>query len=739
MRGARHITEVVVRSAAATVLICVTMAVPAAPPGIIRVERPVGPGVTHVREKVSTGPLNYNVLQVDLLRRGIRLETEKGKDRLFSGEKVQATAKRDTRPGHTVIGAVNADFWASSPRLYMQIGLFVDENMIYNSSLMDARSVLAVTRDGKVHLGPVTLKTTLESGQQVVPIEGINDLRATNTISLFTPPYGSTVSIRKHTLYTVRLDKPEFVPNRPVTGTVTRIDTGTTVPLKKGHVVLSVPPDLRHKVRFLGQGRRVTLKAEVTEIDGVIEYCVGGGPRLVHNGEVHVDYESEKMGRSFSETLHPRTAVGISADGSTLYLVVVDGRQPRLSVGVGLEELARYMRDLGCAEAINFDGGGSSTMVVRGEVVNSPSDRLGPRTVANALLVISTKPAGPLSQIAIEPHGQPLAIPAGVQARFSASGFDADFNPVDIRSRKLTWTTTGDIGTLDASGTSATVTTAGTSRGTLSVTAGGNRQASVPIEVSPAADIGVDPEVFVLSSGEKSSLTITATSSGGVPLLLQPEMIRLKPSDDSVLASLQGVSGIRDGQGTLEIGIGASRKLVPYFVDRFRSVLLDGFDQLPTSTTLEGTNFVAKESRIALDSANRKQGMSSLVFTYSMSKGGTSQIILPVDIAITTQPEKIAVWIYGDGKEAWIRGDMEDTLHHHFMLDFTDGSKGCYWNKEWRQVMVPVRTLTPRPGNPAGRIVYPARIRQLYVAQDQEALKASGTIQLDGLEAIYAP
>jgi exopolysaccharide biosynthesis protein len=83
---------------------------------------------------------------------------------------------------------------------------------------------------------------------------------------------------------------------------------------------------------------------------------------------------------------HPRTAIGWRADG-TLVLVVVDGRQPRISVGMTINELAHLMLDLGCVEAINLDGGGSSTMVIRNKIVNNPSDSTGERPVSDALLI----------------------------------------------------------------------------------------------------------------------------------------------------------------------------------------------------------------------------------------------------------------------------------------------------------------------------------------------------------------
>lgn len=111
---------------------------------------------------------------------------------------------------------------------------------------------------------------------------------------------------------------------------------------------------------------------------------IAGSNILVSEGKIVVERES-----SFSKTRHPRTAIGIAGDG-TLVLVVVDGRQAGVAVGMSLTELAELMRGLGCRDALNLDGGGSTEMVMRdsqsGElrVLNRPSDGRE-RAVANVL------------------------------------------------------------------------------------------------------------------------------------------------------------------------------------------------------------------------------------------------------------------------------------------------------------------------------------------------------------------
>jgi exopolysaccharide biosynthesis protein len=119
-------------------------------------------------------------------------------------------------------------------------------------------------------------------------------------------------------------------------------------------------------------------------IDPSASQIVGGGQIIARDGNAVV-YTNR-----FATIRNPRTVVGLDKTGTQLTLMVVDGRQPNLSVGMTLAELSDEMISLGCESAINLDGGGSSTLVYRDpiakklKVVNSPSDAKE-RSVADVL------------------------------------------------------------------------------------------------------------------------------------------------------------------------------------------------------------------------------------------------------------------------------------------------------------------------------------------------------------------
>lgn len=128
--------------------------------------------------------------------------------------------------------------------------------------------------------------------------------------------------------------------------------------------------------------------------------AVGGRGRIVGDSAI-TDVVDTIGGAPFAARRHPRTAVGIADRGRRLILVVVDGRQAPYSDGMTLRELAQLLRALGAREAINLDGGGSTTMVVADpaagdslRVVNRPSDPTGERAVGNAVAIVRRCEAG---------------------------------------------------------------------------------------------------------------------------------------------------------------------------------------------------------------------------------------------------------------------------------------------------------------------------------------------------------
>lgn len=121
-----------------------------------------------------------------------------------------------------------------------------------------------------------------------------------------------------------------------------------------------------------------------------MQTAIGGGPVLIQKGQMQIANNEERMfmGKAIDDK-HPRTAMSYTADGK-LIILVVQGRMPGIAEGASLKQLAKLLLDLGCVEALNLDGGGSSCMLLNGKETIKPSDKEGQRSVP-AVFIIEAK------------------------------------------------------------------------------------------------------------------------------------------------------------------------------------------------------------------------------------------------------------------------------------------------------------------------------------------------------------
>ena len=180
-----------------------------------------------------------------------------------------------------------------------------------------------------------------------------------------------------------------------------------------------------------------------------LQEALGGNAILVKNGQI---YQTPQTGAD----KEPRTAVGIKEDGD-VFFVVVDGRQEPYSSGISMPDLAQLMIDLGAVNALNLDGGGSSTFTTRElggdtlEIDNKPSDRTE-RSVANSWLIVSKETTDHQFETAhIEPYDQTFT--PGSTIQFSAKGRDKSMASAPLPASGLTWELSdSSFGSIDENG-----------------------------------------------------------------------------------------------------------------------------------------------------------------------------------------------------------------------------------------------------------------------------------------------
>lgn len=118
--------------------------------------------------------------------------------------------------------------------------------------------------------------------------------------------------------------------------------------------------------------------------------AVGGGPVLVQNGEISISNNQEiKFAGKAIDDKHPRSAMGYTKDGKLIFMVI-EGRFPGKAEGATLTQTAELLKDIGCLEALNLDGGGSSCLLINGKETIQPSDKTGQRAVP-AVFVVKKK------------------------------------------------------------------------------------------------------------------------------------------------------------------------------------------------------------------------------------------------------------------------------------------------------------------------------------------------------------
>jgi len=355
----------------------------------------VAPGFKHISIRDYNVPWSIKILEVDLTVPGNKITTALANDRLGAGfEKTSALSKRKSVSGNVVVGAVNGDFYGiSAPN--NPYG-FLGNSQIINSEYVFGRAHIRSSFGVMNHKKPVVqvidfFTTITPKNSQPKIVNECNSQRGTDALILYNKYFGPSTLTNSFGAEIELIPIDSFVTNSNTRCVVNqKVSNVGNMTIQPGRYILS-----GHGVSktFLEQnfnvGDTVILKMGTSPIIGNVTALIGGGPRLLINGVKPPTYVGfEGFGSDFVNTRHPRTAVGFNQDSTKVFFVVVDGRQSNLSVGMTIDELANLMLSVGAYNAVNLDGGGSSTMVIHNQVVNSPSDPGGERSVANALFAV---------------------------------------------------------------------------------------------------------------------------------------------------------------------------------------------------------------------------------------------------------------------------------------------------------------------------------------------------------------
>ncbi len=362
--------------------------------------RAVVPGVTHRRLVDNAGPWIVNVVTVDLRQPGIAVGSLRADDAYAGRERVSEMVRRRAGADGRIVAAINGDLFdlrtgatesnAVVGGTIVKAGPFTDSEQ---AAFRSAHAQFAVTERGRPLIDRFAFDGRLAGAFLDVAIRGVNERPAgePNAVVLYDRWIGDRTPVDSAATEREPLAQVALRTRRAHGDTVwLRADTavagsGTALP-RGGYVLAGYGASAALVARLRGRDVRAVLSFHPDR--GPIRTLVGGWGRLLEDGRLVADSVDRREGTppAFSVTRHPRTGVGFSRDSSTLYLVTVDGRSES-SNGMSLEEFARLFQQLGAYQAVNLDGGGSTTMVIRDSVVNRPSDPEGERTVGNAVVV----------------------------------------------------------------------------------------------------------------------------------------------------------------------------------------------------------------------------------------------------------------------------------------------------------------------------------------------------------------
>lgn len=324
-------------------------------------------GVKHIKltKYYSGRPVRINVVEVDFnLAKDLELTPALSSSQNLKSRRTITTIAKN----NNAIVALNGTYF--KPQTGVPLGtLMIDEKM-YTGPIYD-RVAMGIFDDG-FDIARVQFTSTVKGSGHTINVNNINQPRMLSThVIVYTPEWG------KYSPYAPKYGVGLLVVDDKIVKA-----SANPIQIPDNGYVISGP---KKQLYPLLEKKKVKLDIKTTPEWKGVKHIISGGPYLVKNGEVFVDMTAQKLGSIGGR--NPRSAIGYTADNNFI-LVAVDGREGS-SIGMTLMELANFMKSIGCVNAMNLDGGGSTVMYVNGQVVNKPQVR-GGIPLSNAIILSKT-------------------------------------------------------------------------------------------------------------------------------------------------------------------------------------------------------------------------------------------------------------------------------------------------------------------------------------------------------------
>jgi hypothetical protein len=690
----------------------------------------VGPGMTHAQVEAPSVPWRLDVLKVDLTNPFLETETATtGGDIDDGSEVVSSMAARHDSAGHRVVGATNGDFYDGGRPKSIQIQdgqVTQDEGTWYGNP----EPALGFSPDNRVMLNPVDFSGRVMIRSAIRDIDKVNEARGTDQLILYNKFIGGSTETGAGGAEVAVRPLGDWIVNDEMRVKAARVRSGQgDMAIPEGGAVLS---GRGAAADFLNENvsEDDTLRMSINASPGLdrLEAMVSGQPYIVQDGDV-----PRNVPRGDADDRHPRTAAGFSEDSTTLYLVTVDGRQAA-SAGMKLPELADFMTRIGVHTAVNLDGGGSSTMIVRGDMVNAPSGNQQRAIASNALLIVSTAPKGPLAHLQVDPVYQKLFM--GESVRFEASGADQYYNPINLQPSDLQFSVDPELGSINSEG----VFTAGAEldTGDVYVSYDGMTDTARVI-VKTVARFEMTPRDVVTDTTQDLQFKIAAYDQDG-----QRQRVPRKAfAWSSTNPSVGTVDSTGDFRGRSE---GTTRVVASYrgLSDTTRVTV-----NVRTSThlvsaleeaerwQLSGDNMNMDETQLSVASQMKTQGQGALELNYTYPTDGLHYVRMAANHPLEGVPDTLLIDARSSNTALnQVQVDVLDAEGHPFRLFSTSFADAASFKT------LPMMIDDAAPRGEHGTMYFPIEIQRIRVqlrgrpGGDQASY--SGTLHLDNLRANYA-
>jgi exopolysaccharide biosynthesis protein len=355
--------------------------------------RRMSPGVVYKHYSTTSPKRQIHVMEIDLTESTVNLQAVKAGDTINAAEETVPVMYKahDNFRGHDVTAAINSDFFTSNLTIkntrHMMIG---DGEILYDTTLN--RTVFGITESRSPFITKLNQNYSVTAGAATRAIDHINRYGGTDQLVMYnrfkgdstgTKPGGTEIKI-------VPVNGiGDWKANATISCKVLAKSTRGNMIFDSGQAVLYGLGTAKTFLDNLNVNDVISVNLQViNNSTGItnIKQLSGGWTKLVNDGANYVATSRADEGAAISDSMAPRTAIGYNQVKNKIYFVVVDGRRPGISEGMTLPQMADFMIFAGCYQALNFDGGGSSTMMGNDMLKNLPSDSGGPRKIASCLL-----------------------------------------------------------------------------------------------------------------------------------------------------------------------------------------------------------------------------------------------------------------------------------------------------------------------------------------------------------------